>query len=72
MTAYEEAIRETAAPHAPWYIIPADEQWESRALVGRLLREQLQALGLKHPTLNETGVTELKAAKALLMREKKQ
>ncbi len=71
MAAYEDAIRETAAPHAPWYIIPADEQWESRALVGRLLREQLQALGLKHPTLDEAGVTQLKAAKALLMKEKK-
>ena len=49
--AYEQAIRATAAPHAPWYIIPADEQWESRALVGRLLRLQLEALGLKHPAL---------------------
>jgi len=71
MAAYEEAIRETAAPHAPWYIIPADEQWESRALVGRLLREQLQALGMEHPTLDEAAKVQLKAAKALLLREKK-
>jgi PPK2 family polyphosphate:nucleotide phosphotransferase len=71
MAAYEEAIRETAAPHAPWYIIPADEQWESRALVGRLLREQLQALGMEHPTLDEAAKVQLRAAKALLLREKK-
>jgi PPK2 family polyphosphate:nucleotide phosphotransferase len=71
MVAYEEAIRETAAPHAPWYIIPADEQWESRALVGRLLREQLQALGLKHPKLDEAAMGQLKAAKAALLKEKK-
>jgi len=71
MEAYEEAIRETAAPHAPWYIIPADEQWESRALVGRLLREQLQALGLKHPTLEGDALGALKVAKSALLKERR-
>jgi hypothetical protein len=71
MAAYEDAIRETAAPHAPWYIIPADEQWESRALVGRLLREQLQALGLKHPKLPKEALAGLQTAKAALLAEKK-
>jgi hypothetical protein len=71
MEAYEDAIRETAAPHAPWFIIPADDQWESRALVGRLLREQLQALGLKHPKLEADAVAGLKHARAALMAERK-
>ncbi|MBX2978450.1 MAG: polyphosphate kinase 2 family protein [Flavobacteriales bacterium] len=68
--AYEQAIRATAAPHAPWYIIPADEQWESRALVGRLLRLQLEALGLKNPTLDEKAMAGLQDARAALMAEK--
>lgn len=68
--AYEQAIRETAAPHAPWYIIPADEQWESRAMVGRLLRLQLEALGLKHPTLDEKSSGVLAEAKQELLSEK--
>ncbi|MFN6114801.1 MAG: PPK2 family polyphosphate kinase [Flavobacteriales bacterium] len=71
MAAYDDAIRETAAPHAPWYIIPAEEQWESRALVGRLLREQLQALGLKHPKLPKEALAGLQTAKAALLAEKK-
>jgi PPK2 family polyphosphate:nucleotide phosphotransferase len=71
MAAYEDAIRETATPHAPWFVIPADDQWESRALVGRLLREQLQALGLKHPKLPKEAITGLQAAKAALLAEKK-
>jgi len=71
MAAYEDAIRETAAPHAPWFIIPADDQWESRALVGRLLREQLQALGLKHPKLEKEAQAGLQAARAALLTEKK-
>jgi PPK2 family polyphosphate:nucleotide phosphotransferase len=49
MEAYEAAISETATRHAPWYIIPADEQWESRALVGRLLRERLERTGAEAP-----------------------
>ena len=36
--AYQEAINATAAPHAPWHIVPADEQWESRAIVSALVR----------------------------------
>ena len=69
MTAYGTAIRETAAAHAPWYIIPADEQWESRAMVGRLLRERMEALDLKHPTLDAEAMEGLKAARAALIAE---
>jgi PPK2 family polyphosphate:nucleotide phosphotransferase len=69
--AYEQAIRATAAPHAPWYIIPADEQWESRALVGRLLRLQLEALGLKHPDLASEERARLADARKELMAEKR-
>jgi len=70
MHAYEEAIRATAAPHAPWFIIPADQQWESRAMVGRLVLEQLQALGLKQPKLDATAMNQLKAAKTALLKER--
>ena len=33
MVAYEEAIRATAAPHAPWFVIPADHKWFTRLAV---------------------------------------
>lgn len=68
--AYEQAIRATATPHAPWYIVPADEQWESRALVGRLLRLQLEALGLEHPKLAPEEKARLADARRELMSEK--
>jgi PPK2 family polyphosphate:nucleotide phosphotransferase len=66
MKAYEEAIGATAAPHAPWYIIPADEQWESRAIVGRIVREQLEKLGLRHPELDAANREALAACRAAL------
>lgn len=70
MKAYEAAIGATAAPHAPWFIIPADEQWESRAMVGRLLREQLEALKMVQPKPDPSAAASLKQAKADLLAEK--
>ena len=67
--AYAEAIGATAAPHAPWFIVPADDQWESRAIVSRILREQLEALKLSMPTMSAKGKAELAEAKRLLQSE---
>lgn len=70
MHAYEQAIGATAAPHAPWYIVPADDQWETRAIVGRLVREQLEALDLKRPEPPVETLAQLQEARAALMAEK--
>ena len=70
MHAYEQAIGATAAAHAPWYIVPADDQWETRAIVGRLVRERMEALDLKHPALDEAAQAELEAMRNTLTAEK--
>ncbi|MEM6673246.1 MAG: PPK2 family polyphosphate kinase [Planctomycetota bacterium] len=49
MTAYEEALRETSRPWAPWYAIPADDKPYMRWQVARILRETLERLGLAYP-----------------------
>ncbi len=69
MQAYESAIGATAAPHAPWYILPADEQWETRALVGQLLMERLRALDLRAPELPAADLARLAEARKLLEAE---
>jgi len=69
MDTYEEAIRATAAPHAPWYVVPADEQWETRAIVGRLVREQLEKMDPQWPQLTPDAKAELAEAKRLLEAE---
>ena len=69
MQAYESAIGATAAPHAPWYILPADEQWETRALVGQLLMERLRALDLRAPELPTADLAGLAEARKLLEAE---
>ncbi|MEO8067542.1 MAG: PPK2 family polyphosphate kinase [Flavobacteriales bacterium] len=69
MKAYEEAIGATAAPHAPWYLVPADEQWETRATVAQLVRERLEAMDLQPPQLSDKAKAGLVEARKLLAAE---
>ncbi|HRH69526.1 MAG TPA: polyphosphate kinase 2 family protein [Flavobacteriales bacterium] len=68
--AYADAIGATAADHAPWFIIPADDQWESRAIVGRAVREQLEAMDLRMPVLDSKAKAGLAEARKLLEKER--
>jgi polyphosphate kinase 2 (PPK2 family) len=47
MAAYEAAIAATAAPHAPWFVVPADNKWFSRLVVVEAMVEAIDALDLK-------------------------
>jgi len=38
---YEEAINETSLPHAPWYVIPADDKKQARYLIAKVLCEEM-------------------------------
>ena len=33
MNAYEEMIRNTSTPEAPWYVVPADKKWFARLVM---------------------------------------
>lgn len=50
MAAYQRAIAETDADHAPWYVVPADRKWFARLAVQRLLTEVLRDLDPHWPT----------------------
>ncbi|AOX15874.1 PPK2 family polyphosphate kinase [Kozakia baliensis] len=47
--AYEEAIRTTAQPEAPWFVVPSDHKWLSRIVVMETLIETLEALNPEPP-----------------------
>lgn len=70
MRAYEEAIAATATPHAPWYAVPSDDQWVSRAIVCRAVREQLEAMDPQLPVPSDAARKELPAAAGALKAEK--
>ena len=67
--AYEEMIRTTAAKHAPWYVVPADNKWFTRLVVAAAVIEALDSLNLAYPTVDEAKRKELAAARAMLEAE---
>jgi len=69
MSAYEDMIRHTATPHAPWYVIPADNKWFTRMLVADAITDALEDLNLSFPKIGAAQRTELAAARAALEAE---
>lgn len=47
--AYEEVLRETAKPWAPWYAIPADNKSYMRCAVAELVVKTLRSLPIEYP-----------------------
>lgn len=70
MTAYEDAIRHTATPFAPWFIVPADNKWFTRLVVAAAIIETLDSLDLNYPAVTKAKKAELKNAEKKLLREK--
>ncbi|WP_431283485.1 PPK2 family polyphosphate kinase [Humitalea sp. 24SJ18S-53] len=48
-SAYEKAIRATATPEAPWYVVPADDKALTRLIVVAAMVKELTALDLEYP-----------------------
>ena len=67
--AYEQAIRATAAPHAPWFVVPADNNWFARLVVSAAVVQALEALELRYPQVTEAQRAELAEARKALMAE---
>ena len=51
--AYEEAIRRTATPAAPWTVVPADRKWHRDYVICRMMVEALEGLDLRYPPSND-------------------
>ena len=67
MKAYEEMIQGTATKDAPWYVVPADNKWFTRVVVGAAVIEALDDLDLAYPKVDESKLKELAAAKKKLL-----
>jgi PPK2 family polyphosphate:nucleotide phosphotransferase len=69
MKAYEDMIRHTAAPDAPWFVVPADHKWFTRLVVSAALVDTLKKLDLRFPTVDRAQKNTLKAVEAALRRK---
>jgi PPK2 family polyphosphate:nucleotide phosphotransferase len=71
MDAYEDVIRNTSSPEAPWYVVPADNKWFTRIVVAAAVIEALDTLDLQYPEVSKEKLKELAAAKRTLVGGKK-
>src|SRR5262245_3223559 len=68
MRAYDDAIRQTAAPHAPWFVVPADHKWFTRLIVSAAIVDALERLDLSVPPLTPEERQKLAASRQALLR----
>jgi PPK2 family polyphosphate:nucleotide phosphotransferase len=71
MDAYEDMIRNTSTPEAPWYVVPADNKWFTRLVVAAAMVEALDCLDLKFPTVSGAALRDLKKARHILQTEER-
>ncbi|HXJ36051.1 MAG TPA: polyphosphate kinase 2 family protein [Candidatus Eisenbacteria bacterium] len=69
MQAYEDAIRATAAPHAPWFVVPADNKWFTRLVVAAAVVDALIDLDLHYPKVDRVQRAQLREARRALDKE---
>jgi hypothetical protein len=69
MDAYEDMIRNTATPHAPWIVVPANKKWFARWVVAAAIIDALRGLKLAYPAVSAERKRELATARAALERD---
>jgi len=66
MSAYEDALSATSTAWAPWYVVPADHKWATRAVVADILTTTLRSLDLRFPVVSPEERQALKEAQRQL------
>jgi polyphosphate kinase 2 (PPK2 family) len=66
MGAYEDMIRHTATPHAPWFVVPADNKWFTRLVVAGAVIDALMEMDLHFPKVDAAKRRELQQVKKVL------
>jgi polyphosphate kinase 2 (PPK2 family) len=69
MNAYEDALSATSTKWAPWYVVPADKKWVTRAIVADIVTTTLRGLELSYPEVTDEQKVRLANAKESLLAE---
>lgn len=68
---YQDIVRHTATPHAPWYVVPADHKWFARVVIGSVINAALEKLDLRFPRADKASLEEFKEVRKALELEGK-
>lgn len=58
--AYQEALTKTSTPHAPWYVIPANNKWFRNLAISQIIADTLKDMQLELPPTH-VNIEEIKA-----------
>ena len=72
MQAYEDAIRHTSRPEAPWHVVPADNKPFARLVIAEAIVEAMEGLKLEYPKVEGPALKELEKVRRALLAEPKQ
>ena len=68
MRAYEDVVRRTSTPAAPWTVVPADKKWFARLVVAGAVLSALEQLQLRSPKVTPGHEHELEEVRTALSR----
>ena len=71
MAVYQDIVRHTSTPVAPWHVVPADHKWFARVVIGSAIVSTLDALNLRFPRADKASLAEFKLVRKALEQEGK-
>jgi PPK2 family polyphosphate:nucleotide phosphotransferase len=71
MAVYQEIVRHTSTPAAPWFVVPADHKWFARVVIGSAIVSTLEALNLRFPRADKASRKEFEQVRKALEHEGK-
>jgi PPK2 family polyphosphate:nucleotide phosphotransferase len=66
MAVYQDIVRHTSTPSAPWYVVPADHKWFARVVIGSAIVSALEGLNLHFPRADKASLREFKQVRQAL------
>jgi PPK2 family polyphosphate:nucleotide phosphotransferase len=66
---YQDIVRHTSTPTAPWYVVPADHKWFARVVIGSAILNALEGLDLRFPRADKASLQEFKQVRHALENE---
>lgn len=69
MRAYEAAFAATSTKHAPWYVVPGNKRWFTRAVIARVVADKLESMDLRFPEVAEKQLRQIEEARRILENE---
>jgi PPK2 family polyphosphate:nucleotide phosphotransferase len=66
MLAYGKCLGATSTKRAPWYVVPADDKYNTRLIVSRIVLDTMEALELSYPKTSAAHRRELLALRKQL------